>query len=72
MVVLLLLIAVPAQAQMDYNTLPQVPGCSWYPNPNWPGIYDAWCGSDEMGWYQPYEWYKLTGIYPPDYGMTGG
>ncbi len=57
---------------MDPATLPQVPGCQWFPNPAYVGLYDAWCGSDEIGWYQPFEWYQLTGIYPPDYGMEGG
>ena len=56
----------------DPSTLPQVPGCSWYDRPGYPGLYEIWCGSDELGWYQPYEWYLLTGIYPPDYGLTGG
>jgi hypothetical protein len=35
----------------------------------YPGIYEIWCGSDELGWYQPYEWHQLTEIWPPDYGL---
>ena len=61
----------PAQA-MDPATLPQVPGCDWYPSAQFPGIYECWCGSDEIGWYRPYEWYLLTGNYPPAYGQEGG
>jgi len=56
----------------DPSTLPQVPGCSWYPVLEYPGIYEIWCGSDELGWYQPYEWHQLTGIWPSDYGLGGG
>jgi hypothetical protein len=57
---------------MDPSTLPQVPGCAWYPDPQYSGMYQIWCGSDELGWYSPYEWYQLTGIWPPDYGLGGG
>ncbi len=35
---------------MDYDSLPRMPGCDWWPNETYPGIYDAWCGSDELGW----------------------
>lgn len=56
---------------MDPNTLPQVPGCQWFPS-QYQGQYEIWCGSDELGWYRPYEWYQLTGIWPPDYGLSGG
>jgi len=63
----------PAYAQaMDPTTLPQIPGCSWYLSAQFPGIYESWCGSDEIGWYRPYEWYLLTGYYPPAYGLGGG
>ena len=69
--------AVPAAAQgnyipMDPATLPQVPGCGWYPDPQYAGMYQMWCGSDALGWYRPFEWYQLTGIWPPDYGLQGG
>lgn len=71
----LLLWASPAFAQgnyvpMDPATLPVMPGCAWYPNQNWPGMYDAWCGSDDVGWHQPAEWARLTGL-TGDYGYGG-
>ncbi len=67
----------PASAQGNYgptdpSTLPQVPGCSWYPSEVYPGTYEIWCGSDELGWYRPFEWYQVSGIWPPDYGLGGG
>jgi hypothetical protein len=69
--------AAPASAQgnyvpMDYDSLPQVPGCDWYDWPGRPGLYQAWCGSDEIGWYRPFDWYNVTGIWPPDYRLEGG
>jgi hypothetical protein len=79
--VMLLLLSGVAQAQevngnyqpMDPSRLPQVPGCTWFPNADHPGLYDQWCGPDSDGnWYTPYNWYLLTGIYPPDYGEGGG
>ncbi|MBV9453367.1 MAG: hypothetical protein JOZ19_04505 [Rubrobacter sp.] len=57
----------------DPSTLPQVPGCTWFPDSQYPGMYQDWCGPDSDGnWYRPYDWYLLTGIWPPDYGMGGG
>jgi hypothetical protein len=66
----------PASAQgnyipMDYDTLPRMPGCDWWPNETYPGIYDAWCGSDELGWYRPTEWGQMYGMNPGDYGYGG-
>jgi hypothetical protein len=70
---------VPATAQaqgnyvpMDPALLPQIPGCDWYPSTQYPDTYESWCGSDDIGWYRPYEWYLLTGYYPPDHGLGGG
>jgi hypothetical protein len=58
---------------IDPSTLPQVPGCTWFPDPQYPGMYQDWCGPDSDGnWYRPYDWYLLTGIWPPDYGLEGG
>jgi hypothetical protein len=75
--VIALLPPVSAEAQgnyvpMDPSTLPQVPGCSWNPSAQYPGTFESWCGSDEIGWYRPYEWHLLTGYYPPDHGLGGG
>lgn len=55
---------------MDPSTLPQVPGCAWYPDLYYSGMYQIWCGpnADET----PYQWYLETGIWPPDYGLSGG
>jgi hypothetical protein len=36
-----------------------------------PGVWRIFCGSDEIGWYTPYDWYFLTGIWPGDYGLSG-
>ena len=56
---------------MDYDTLPRMPGCDWWPNAQYPGMYDAWCGSDELGWYRPTEWGQMYGMNPGDYGYGG-
>jgi hypothetical protein len=77
LIVLLGFVPAEAQAQGNYvpldpSTLPQAPGCTWYPSTQYPGTYESWCGSDEIGWYRPYEWYLLTGYYPPAHGLEGG
>jgi hypothetical protein len=52
------------------GVLPQVPGCSWYWNEG-TNFWENWCGSDEMGWYNPVDWYILTGINYQDYRLYG-
>jgi hypothetical protein len=42
-----------------------------WPNVQYPGIYDAWCGSDELGWYWLTEWGQMHGMNPGDYGYGG-
>jgi len=50
-----LLNSLPADAQegnyapTDPSTLPQIPGCDWYPSAVYPGTYEIWCGSDTLG-----------------------
>jgi hypothetical protein len=56
---------------MDYYSLPRMPGCDWWPDPNYAGMYQAWCGSDEVGWYRPTEWGQMYGMNPGDYGYGG-
>jgi len=56
---------------MDYDSLPRMPGCDWWPDPNYVGMYQAWCGSDEIGWYRPTEWGQMYGMNPGDYGYGG-
>jgi hypothetical protein len=62
-----------ANPSTDTSTLPQVPGCSWFWDSSvaTPGVWRIFCGSDEIGWYTPYDWYFLTGIWPGDYGLSG-
>ena len=56
---------------VNYDTLPRMPGCDWWPSETYPGTYEAWCGSDELGWYRPTEWGRMYGMNPGDYGYGG-
>jgi hypothetical protein len=78
-VLVLLLSPLPAQAQSNESTNSTsypVPGCAQYIDYfymdsiglDYPH-YRVFCGSDEMGWYNPTDWCSFTGYCFSDYGL---
>jgi hypothetical protein len=75
--VLVLLSPLSAQAQSNESTnsaSSQVPGCAEYIDYFYMDFtfldyphYLVFCGSDEVGWYNPADWCSLTGYCSSDY-----